>query len=235
MERIETLIVGDVPLVLRSPQQEHTPAPLIVLWHGFGPPGTEQALSQAVPLHGLHAYKAYLGLPFFGSRLPAGGLEELRRRQASDYILDLFVPMAEAAMCELPAVIDHLCRRFPVQRENGIGIFGFSAGGMATLLTMAEAELRIAAAVVCNSPTSLSAPVRTLPHYVWTPESTKAAQRFDMISRTSDLVRVSLPPALLLLQGAKDEYFSQNEILALHRELHPLYQELGAPERVNVE
>src|SRR5262249_32918078 len=64
-----------VPAILRIPAR--TQKPPIVLWHGFGPPASEQALLQALPLDDVPAAKVYLGLPLFGKRAPAGGVDEL--------------------------------------------------------------------------------------------------------------------------------------------------------------
>ncbi len=50
--------------------EDHVMSP-IVLWHGFGPPASEQALMEALPLDEVPAVKVYLGLPMFGSRAPA--------------------------------------------------------------------------------------------------------------------------------------------------------------------
>jgi hypothetical protein len=66
--------LAGVPAVLRIPKVITRPP--IVLWHGFGPPASQQALMDALPLDELPAVKVYLGVPLFGARAPAGGVNE---------------------------------------------------------------------------------------------------------------------------------------------------------------
>ena len=93
MSRIESLEVAGVPILLRFPEQPEKPAPLIILWHGFNTPNSEQALAQTIPLESVNAWKAYLGLRLFGARMPEGGIDELTRRVREDYLLQLFLPV----------------------------------------------------------------------------------------------------------------------------------------------
>src|SRR5690348_6637870 len=81
-EHIVSTVLAGVPAILRIPAR--TQKPPIVLWHGFGPPASEQALMQALPLDDVPAVKVYLGLPLFGQRAPAAGMDELARRQKED-------------------------------------------------------------------------------------------------------------------------------------------------------
>lgn len=87
MSNLESLEIAGVPIVLRPPADPSLPASLIVLWHGFGIPNSEEQLAQVLPLQQVQAWKAYLGLPSFGKRLPFGGLDEIMRRQMEDYVL----------------------------------------------------------------------------------------------------------------------------------------------------
>ncbi len=105
MSDLEPLDIAGVPLVLRPPANLSLPAPLIVLWHGFGIPNSEEMLAEVLPLQEVQAWKAYLGLPLFGKRLPPGGLDEIVRRQMEDYVLQLLLPTINQAMQELPAVV----------------------------------------------------------------------------------------------------------------------------------
>src|SRR5579859_3406137 len=65
-----TTLAG-VPAILRIP--EHIRKPPIILWHGFGPPASEETMMDALPLDEVDAVKVYLGLPLFGARALAGG------------------------------------------------------------------------------------------------------------------------------------------------------------------
>ncbi len=108
MSNLESLEVAGVPVVLRPPADPSFSAPLIILWHGFGIPNSEEMLAEVLPLETVPAWKAYLGLPLFGKRLPAGGMEEVLRRQIDDYVLQLLLSAIEPAMRELPNVVQEL-------------------------------------------------------------------------------------------------------------------------------
>lgn len=148
MSSKELLELAGVPIVVRPPTNSSLPAPLIILWHGFGIPNSEEMLAETLPLEGVQAWKAYLGLPLFGLRLPPGGIEEIMRRQLEDYVLQLLLPVIEQAMQELPSVVQALQARFDINEQAGIGLFGFSAGGLAALLTLAASNLPITRATV---------------------------------------------------------------------------------------
>src|SRR5690349_19595929 len=140
--------LGDTPALVRIPAKiTHSP---ILLWHGFGPPASEQALMEALPLDEVPAVKVYLGLPTFGSRAPAGGAKELARRQQQDLATLVFEPAVMGAAKELPAVVRALEEHGCLKRGQGIGLFGFSAGGAAVLYALAERDVQIAAAVTLN-------------------------------------------------------------------------------------
>lgn len=66
MSNIESLELAGVPVVVRPPANPSLPATLIVLWHGFGVPNSEEMLAETLPLEEVQAWKAYLGLPLFG-------------------------------------------------------------------------------------------------------------------------------------------------------------------------
>jgi hypothetical protein len=108
MSTTESLELAGVPLVLRPPADPSLPAPLILLWHGFGKPNSEELLAETFPLEAVQAWKAYLGLPLFGKRLLSGGVEEIMRLQLEDYVLQLLLPVIEQAMGELPNVVQAL-------------------------------------------------------------------------------------------------------------------------------
>ena len=89
MSNKEFLELAGVPVIVHPPANLSLPAPLIVLWHGFGIPNSEELLAEVLPLQEVQAWKAYLGLPGFGKRLPEGGIDEIERRQMEDYVLKL--------------------------------------------------------------------------------------------------------------------------------------------------
>ena len=59
MSSLKSLELAGVPVVVRSPTNLEKPAPLIVLWHGFGMPNSEEILAETLPLEEVHAWKAY--------------------------------------------------------------------------------------------------------------------------------------------------------------------------------
>lgn len=109
MSRVESLQAARAPVLLRFPERQDEPAPLIILWHGFGFPNSEQALAETMPLADVYAWKAYLGLPSFGERLPPGGIDQIAPRQSEDYVLQLLLPTIEQAVRELPDVMTLSC------------------------------------------------------------------------------------------------------------------------------
>jgi hypothetical protein len=74
--------LASVPALLRVPAKITQPP--ILLWHGFGPPASEHALMEALPLDEVPAIKIYLGLPQFGAREAPGGRENMVRHQSED-------------------------------------------------------------------------------------------------------------------------------------------------------
>jgi len=141
---IATELAG-VPARIRVPA--HVSMPPIVLWHGFGPPASEDALEAMLPLDEVPAVKVYLGLPMFGKRAPKDpGL--LARRQKQNLATGVFEPVVMGAARELPRVVDALRRQGCLQPGQGIGLFGFSAGGAAALYALAERDVPVQAAVV---------------------------------------------------------------------------------------
>jgi hypothetical protein len=62
-----------VPYVALPPEGTKPVRGLVVLWHGADPPRTEEALTAAVPMRELPAWRIYLGMPGHGRRSPKGG------------------------------------------------------------------------------------------------------------------------------------------------------------------
>jgi len=222
---VETELAG-VPAILRIPSKPSKPP--IVLWHGFGPPASEQALMQAFPLDDVPAIKVYLGLPMFGKRAPKGGTDELVRRQRDDVGLLVFQPVVVGAADELPRVIQALEQQQCMRAGDRIGLFGFSAGGASALLALARREVPIGAAVLLNPSTGLTASVQAYEHatgqpYAWTPQSRGLAKRSDAVGHVAEIVAGTPPPAILLVRGDKDDVISASSVSALKEALESRY------------
>jgi dienelactone hydrolase len=216
--------VGAVPALLRAPLRISKPP--ILLWHGFGPPASERALMEALPLDDVPALKVYLGLPLFGLRQSAGGRDDMARRQSEDLGRLVFEPVVVGAAQELPDVIAALQHSSCLRAGQKIGLFGFSAGGAAVLFTLAEGKAPIETAVVVNASTGLTASVQayeqaTKQEYQWSSYTRDLALRTDAVQRAVDIARNH--PALLILQGNDDATLGSRNAVALRDALAPLY------------
>lgn len=220
----ETELAG-VPARIRVPAR--VSAPPIVLWHGFGPPAGEEALEKLLPLDDVPAVKVYLGLPMFGRRAPEDP-GALARRQQENLATGVFEPVVMGAARELPAVVDALRRNGCLRTGQGIGLFGFSAGGAAALYALAEREVPVQAAVLLNASTGLSASVAAYERalgkpFAWTEETRALARRSDAIARAADIARGAPPPAVLMVHGADDAMVDGKGARALRDALAPHY------------
>jgi dienelactone hydrolase len=195
------------------------PVPLIVCWHGFDPPRTERACAAALSLTGVPAWRVFLGLPMFGRRLPAGGLDELRVR---DYLVDLLVPIAEQAVHELPAVVDelrHVLGRRPAGVDDGpIGLLGLAEGGTAALLALAEGVVPVSAAALVGPVAVPTRAVAALERrfgapYRWTTAGRELADLLDFTLRAAEIARDD--PAILLVAGQDDDLVSPTDTALL--------------------
>jgi predicted esterase len=229
--------LGNVPALLRIPGTISLPP--ILLWHGFGPPDNTNDLMGALPLDDVPSVKVYLGLPLFGARA-ASGTATVAQRQSDDYVTQLFEPAIIGAATELPSVIEELRARHCMGRTEGVGLFGFSAGGAAVLYALAEHRVNIRAAVMVNTPINLTETIaaveRVTGHaYVWTATAKHIAAQSDAIRRAADIASTNPPPALLLLQGANDAVVAPAGASAFRDALGPLYHAKGADRRFRVE
>lgn len=231
---VETTL-GGVPAVVRVPPKI-SKAP-ILLWHGFGPPASEAALMAAQPLDEVPSIKVYLGLPLFGKRAEAGGIEALKQRQQSDVALKVFEPIVAGAAKELPRVVAALRESACLAANEKVGLFGFSAGGAAVLYALAERDVPIGAAVVVNSSTGLDASVAAYEHatgrsYAWSDASRALAKKTDAPARAADIAKGNPPPAILIVQGTADTMLTPELATALDKALSPHYASAKDRERL---
>lgn len=223
------------PAFIRMPAKVTKPP--IVLWHGFGPPDSEHALMDALPLDDVPAVKVYLGLPMFGARSPAKG--ELAQRQQEDLGKLVFEPVVMGGAKELASVVRALEARGCKRPGDAIGLFGFSAGGAAVLYALAERDVRIGAAVTLNASTGLSASVNayeraTQRSYQWTEATRGLARRSDAVGRAKDIAAGEPPPALLIIHGADDAMLTPSVAITLHEALQPRYAAGNASGRLQL-
>jgi pimeloyl-ACP methyl ester carboxylesterase len=222
---IETRLAS-VPALMRVPSKVTQPP--ILLWHGFGPPASEHALMEALPLDEVPAIKIYLGLPQFGAREAPGGRENRVRHQSEDLGRLVFEPVVVGAARELPSVIAALHELQCIRAQDKVGLFGFSAGGAAALITLAEGKVRVGTAVVVNASTGLTASVQayelaTKKQYIWSDYTRELAHRTDAVERAADIARDR--PALLIVHGTDDAMLPAQNAIALRDALAPFYRE----------
>lgn len=234
---VRTTLAG-VPAILRVPRTVTRPP--IVLWHGYGPPASERAMMEALPLDDVPSIKVYLGLPLFGDRAPAGGLNELARLQGQDFGLLVFKPTVVGAGDELPRVVDALKRRACMEPEAKIGLVGFSAGGAAALYVMSQRKVSVGTVALINASTGLSASIEAVEHatgrpYAWSPESHRLAETTDATRHAADIVQGRVPPAVLLLQGSDDLVIAPKSASALYDSLLPYYLRTQSEQRIRLE
>jgi len=226
--------LGNVPATLRIPPRVSMPP--IVLWHGFGPPASESEMMSRFPLDEVPAIKVYLGLPLFGARAPAGGKDDLVRRQKEDLALLVFEPVVWGAVNELPSVVRALVRHGCMKAEEEIGLLGFSAGGTAALISLAEHKVKVRSAVVLNPSPGLSASVHAFERatglaYAWTEASRELARRSNIADRAADVAKDPQPPALLAIAGADDKTIALEDLGGFENAMTLRYARIGAADR----
>jgi dienelactone hydrolase len=225
-----------VPALLRIPSKVMQPP--ILLWHGFGPPASERELMNALPLDEVPAIKVYLGLPQFGARDRPGGREDMIRRQNEDLGRLVFEPVVVGAAHELPSVVTALQQVGCLRTGDKIGLFGFSAGGAAALLALAEGKVPVRAAVIVNASTGLTASVQayeraTKQRYEWSDYTRELARRTDAVQRAADIARNR--PALLIVHGADDTMLASKDAIALRDALAPEYEKTRDAQRLRLQ
>ena len=253
---MENVALAGVPAIVRPPRSNGNGAPIVVLWHGFGPPGSKRALADLLPLDAVPAWKVYPDLPLFGDRLPEGGIDDLTRRQLTDYVLDLLLPVAKQATAELPQLVREVEQRYGGNASAGLGLFGFSGGAATAIHTLLDGSVRPSAVVLAGAPPNLDVAVTNVERgmraeaerlrtsydwfeddmltYEWTGVSEAARSRFDLGGRASEVAATAPPPAVLLLHGQEDEMFAVSETKSVGESLRAAYRESGKPERTEV-
>jgi alpha-beta hydrolase superfamily lysophospholipase len=195
------------------------------------PPRTEAAMAAALPLAGVPAWRVYLGLPMFGARTPAGGLEEVMRLGAEDFVLKLFRPVVEQAAAEAPAAVAAFRAGLRIG-DAPILLVGGSTGTAVALLLLAEGELPVAAAALVSPVSQLAPAARCFDAtYRWTDESRAVADRFDFVARAGEIARRHPQPPMLLVTGERDLAEFREPAAALHAALRGRYAD---PERVGL-
>ena len=177
---------------------------MVVAWHLVDAPRTEAAFAAAVPLDGLDVWRIYFGLPLTGSRLPAGGPEELRRRVAEDAVLGVHEPIAGGGAGEFPAAFAAVREQLGIG-DGPIGVLGGSMGGALAQLVTLDSGAGVRAAVLINPVVRMRDTIDALSAhhgvtYTWSPASEAFAARTDFVARAAEFAGT----AVLAISGADD-------------------------------
>ncbi|WP_028649219.1 S9 family peptidase [Nocardiopsis sp. CNT312] len=218
LSRPLTGTAAGVPYLALPPSFGDGPAPLVLGLHAMEPPRSEAALAGAIPLTPLPAWRVYLGLPLFGGRLPEGGVPEVNRRGAQDYLTELFAPVVEEAAAELSHVTADLRSALPVTNAP-IGLVGVGAGATAALLSLAESDLPVGAAAAVNPITDPALVVGVRERhsgspYEWSGQARLARERLHLTERAAEVARHRTP--LLVVNGGLDDVAGPEHGRALH-------------------
>ena len=199
-------VTAGVPWVAQPPAGGSRPdAPVVIGYHLLDAPRTEEAFAAAVPLTGLDAWKIYPGLPMSGSRLPAGGAEELWRLVLADAVRNVHGPILLGALAEFPALLTGIRGQLRLDPAAPVGVMGGSMGGAVAQLALAEGGIPVRAAVLINPVVRLRDTIDALSafhgtHYTWAPQTAALAERIDFVRRAADLSGT----AIRFVTGADD-------------------------------
>ena len=202
-------IAAGVPYVAHRPPPDCQQAPLVVVLHLMDPPRSETAMAAALPLAGVPAWRAYLGLPMFGARTPPGGQEEFMRLGCEDALLKLLGPVVEQAAQELPGAIAALRQQLP-GAVGPLALVGGSAGAAALLLALAEGPVSVRAAALVNAAVRAADVVAAgervfQTRYRWSDASRRLADRLDFVNRAGDIASRIPQPGVFLVNGEADD------------------------------
>jgi pimeloyl-ACP methyl ester carboxylesterase len=188
---------GGVPFVALPPSGGARPdAPVVVAYHLLDAPRTPQAFASAVPLDGLDAWKIYFGLPLSGTRLPAGGADELWQMLAADAVLQVHQHVTLGALKEFPAAYAEARTHLGISEGVPLGVMGGSMGGAAAQLVACETE-HVSAAVLINPVVRLRNLIDVLSAqfgapYVWSKESDAVAEQVNFVERAGELSKAPI-------------------------------------------
>ncbi|NGO70249.1 alpha/beta hydrolase family protein [Streptomyces boncukensis] len=211
------------------------PAPLIVTWHMLDAPRTDAAFAAALPLAGVPAWRAHLGMPMCGARMVDGRVDAALALARKDPVLAFLAPFVQRAAAEFPAALDALRGQLPVG-DGPVGLLGASLGGTVALRVLATGRIPVRAAALVNPAVRIRSAVPlfeglTGRPYQWTAEAHEAAQALDFVEHAPRLA--ARCPPLLLVSGERDHPQFRTDAAALldalrRRGAHPEEAELVA-------
>jgi hypothetical protein len=201
-------VAAGVPFVALPPAGGPRPdVPVVVTWHLMDAPRTPEAFAAALPLAGLDAWRLHLGLPLRGSRLPAGGWDEVWRLGMEDAVLRLHGPVTAQALAEFGPAYGELRDRLGLG-DGPVAVLGGSIGAAVAQLAVLEGPVPVRAAVLVSPVVQLRAVVHALSAqfgvtYTWSQQADDVAERLDFVARARETAGRGEPPVLLAV-GAED-------------------------------
>lgn len=198
-----------VPYLAVPPPDGTAQPALVVILHMMDPPRSEAAMAAALPLEDVPAWRVYLGLPMFGSRMPEGGLDEFMRLGTEDPLLNLQAPVIEQAAAELPAAVDALRQELGLQ-DPRVALVGGSAGAGAVLLSLVETDVPADVVALVNPVARVASAIEAGERvfgmkYQWNEMSNEKAGQLDFVRRASEIAARDPQPPVLIVQGEEDD------------------------------
>ena len=225
-----------VPYLALPPANDVEAPALVVVLHMMDPPRSEAAMAAALPLSGVPAWRAYLGLPMFGERAPAGGQEEFFRLLSEDALMNVLAPVVEGAAVELPAAVEALRDQLGTG-SRPVALVGGSAGAAAVLLALAQTDVPAATLAVVNPVVRITAVVEQGERqfgmtYPWDAEREARAGQLDLVRRGDEIAKRDPQPPILIVQGEDDDAAIVSGAGELHGLLRASYR---APDAVRLD
>lgn len=192
-----------VPFVAVPPESQSDSTPVVVVWHLMDPPRTEAAMSAALPLAGLDAWKVYLGLPMCGARMPAGGPEAVMGLAMQDAPLLVHGPIFSQAVAEFDDAFDEIRTHLGIVETAPVGLLGGSMGSAVAAGVLASGTSGARAAVLVSPMLQLRPMIDEVSamfgaSYGWTPPADEIAERMDFVARAQEVAASGCPVRLVV-------------------------------------
>jgi pimeloyl-ACP methyl ester carboxylesterase len=212
-------VAGNAPFVALPPRSGNEDVPLVIIWHMLDAPRTEVAMSAALPLNDVDAWRVYPGLP-----QPA---------EAYDPVLGYFVPIVQRTVAEFPPTLEELYRQTGACRGE-LQLVGASLSAMVALSLLAEGDgIPVRSVALVSPAVQLTGLVQANERafgmsYPWSDESRAIAARLDFVARADELAKRDTP-ILLVVGDSDDEGFTVPA-----KRLWQALSGLGSPERYSL-
>ncbi len=206
----ESLVIGGRRALVAWPDGLRPDAPLLVLYPGLGAPADPAALMAALPPPE-GCVSLYAPLPFTDPDGRVG--DDLIARQQDDYVASLLAPLLRRASEEIPELIGLATSRLDLAADRPVALFGFSAGGAASLAALSQSAVGLDAVVALNAPLSLRQAAQAYERRLGRPYQGRARSdpsifaSYDLAAQAEELRRRRPRTRIVILQSADDDQF----------------------------